>query len=322
MLESLNFEWPEPRSEQETLDSTPVSAALVDRENRLGAALPEADFDRGRWPATPELLDALRAALVDRCGDVVGHHIAYRLVRCGCRQAATLAGLCEWDRQLFRWRELGFSSQDLLARLQAAGVAGEPEAGDLEKLDGWLADPAAVLAYYGVGNLAATLLKGRVFSASLYNNGGEPDYRSWWQGMGRLAGLALCEVVQTALTEGLVEVAGEDLPEELRGVPVFREEEVVWEIGFRLDGQSRSIYVKGDLTWVNERDLSREFDRLLESLGRSERVLRLGGGRTDEESFWGRYLVADPLRFFPMAAELGIPVYRSGQGCCTTPAPG
>ena len=205
LLESLGLEWPDPRSEEETLDLTPVSAALVDWENRLGASLFEADFDRGRWPATPELLAALRAALVDRCGDAVGHHIAYCLVRCGCRQATTIAGLCEWDRQLSCWRELGLSSQDLLARLQ---VAGEPEASDVEKLDGWLADPAAVLAFYGVGNLAATLLKGRVLSASLYDNGGEPDYRSLLRGLGRLAGLALSEVVQTALGEGLVEVAG------------------------------------------------------------------------------------------------------------------
>ena len=103
---------------------------------------------------------------------------------------------------------------------------------------------------------------------------------------------------------------------------VFREEEVVWEIGFRLDGQARKIYVKGDLTWVNEGDLSREFDRLLEGLGRSERVLRLGGGRTDDESFWGRYLVADPQRFLPLAAQLGIPMHRSARDGCRTPAHG
>lgn len=90
---------------QAELPAPEVHAAMVVWENALFHTLPRDAFNSGTWPAQPALLAAMRAALADQRGNYAGDHLAYCLVRCGCREPDTMAGLCAWDAQLFRWQE-------------------------------------------------------------------------------------------------------------------------------------------------------------------------------------------------------------------------
>lgn len=81
-------------------DPYPVYYALTSWENDLFERIGPEKYEHGAWPATQEELDALRNALADQKGNSAGEELAYILVRCGCRQPETLAGLCAWARAI------------------------------------------------------------------------------------------------------------------------------------------------------------------------------------------------------------------------------
>ncbi len=316
LFEALNFDWPEPDNEEEARDAYAVTSALTDWENTLYRQLSDNEFTHGAWPASPELLAALRAALADHRGNYAGDRLAYCLVRCGCREPETIAGLCAWDAQLFRWSAAGFSAEDLLAKFEAIGVAGNPAAEDLEKLNRWLSDPAAALANYSSGNITGTVLKGRGIIGSLYDNGGCPAYGEVFQ---ELVGHA--EPALPILRVNAEPVEDEDIdpmelfhaqiddavPQELIAA-ISGEPEVFWRISFDFDGASDAVIVPGSYSWVNDAAVALQIDAILARRGRPERVLRFGNGRNDEGSFWGQYIIAHPRKFSALCSELGIPL--------------
>jgi hypothetical protein len=183
LFKALAFDWPDPVNEEQACDMYPIDAALSNWTNRLYGQLSKEEYERGTWPASSELMDAVRAALADQRGNHAGDLLAYCLVRCGCRRAETIAGLSAWDAQLFRWRAAGLSARDLIAKFEKIGMAGNPAAEDLDQLDKWLSDPASALAHYGSGNITGTVLKGRVFMASLYSSGDDLEYAALFEAM-------------------------------------------------------------------------------------------------------------------------------------------
>lgn len=277
LLLLLGCPWPDL---EEGDDSDAISAALKGWENEID----DGDSD---WPAEPPLLQALRLAVEEHTGQEISQHLAYALVRCGCRNPQTLSALHPWDALLFRWNEAGLSAQDLWQKFQQAGAAGQPGAADFLRLDEWLARPGTALVNFGVGvsHLSATILKGRVFVGSLYHNGGQPDYAGLVEEMARHS--------QPALPITNIQVrSGSD-----------------WEIHFQLEGKAEVCRVAGDDTWLNDDGLAREFERVA---ARPQRILRFAQGRSNDGSFWGRYIVADPQPFRAVCAELGIPLLTSG----------
>ncbi|MES2900191.1 MAG: hypothetical protein V4723_10710 [Pseudomonadota bacterium] len=317
LFQALQFEWPEPESQDQACDLYPIQASLTDWHNTLYNQLPSAQYDRGIWPSSPELLEAMRAALADQRGNYAGDALAYSLVRCGCRRSETVAALSAWDAQLFRWSAAGFSARDLLTKFEKIGVAGNPSDEDLARLDGWLADPTAALANYGCGNITGTILKGKAFSASLYSSGDDLEYDSLFRDMASHAGLSalITNVEQVAMhdaTEDFTALAKAQLnqlvPVELTSRPLFAEPETFWKIQFDVDGRSENIFVPGNYSSMNDVGLALHFDALMARLNRPERVMRFADGRNDSGSFWGRYIIGPPQELTALCGELGIPL--------------
>lgn len=317
LFQALQFEWPDPQDKRQACDIYPIHASLTAWSNTLYNQLPKAQYDQGIWPSSPDLMDALRAALADQRGNYAGDALAYGLVRCGCREPETIAGLSAWDAQLFRWSAAGFSARDLLAKFEKIGVAGNPSDEDLERLDGWLSDPTAALATYGSGNITGTVLKGKTFSASLYSSGDDLEYAELFHDMAVHAGLSalISNVDQVEMHDAAEDFTARAqaqlahiVPVALTTKPLFAEPETFWKIQFDVDGRSEMVFIPGNFSSMNDVVLALHFDALLARLNRPERVLRFGDGRNESSSFCGNYIIAPPQQFTALCRELGIPL--------------
>ena len=114
LFAALDIKVPRPPSEEKARDPYLIWSALSQWENALYMRLSEEQYAKGTWPATASQMEALRGALEDQKGNYAGNRLAYTLVRCGCREVDTISGLCAWDAQLFRWKNVGLSAADLL----------------------------------------------------------------------------------------------------------------------------------------------------------------------------------------------------------------
>ena len=77
-------------------DSYPVWSALNGLKNDLYASLGKDEYKNGTWPATEELMNAMRAWLAEFQEDFVAQEVALVLVRCGCRAETTIDSLNPW----------------------------------------------------------------------------------------------------------------------------------------------------------------------------------------------------------------------------------
>lgn len=312
----MHREWGKPRDLKEVRDPDPVDAALSEWENEVLSQLPDDQYRRGIWPSTPDLLKALREALEDQRGNYAGERLAFALAHCGSQEPKIVSSLNPWDALVFHWRDAGYSAERLLARFESAGAAGRPSAADVKKLNEWLAAPITSLDPYSSGYPGRILLGDRVFSESLYDNGGSPAYGTLFSGIAEHAvpPLAVSYVSQAsdATTSDLTKEAhaefGEAIPAELRNVPVLRINPGDWKVTYRLNGVADALRVRGDSTWLNDVGLIAEVNALLGRLGREDRVIKFGRTRGDSSSFRGDYLVTDPRSFVPLCRELGIPL--------------
>ena len=94
----------------------------------------------------------------------------------------------------------------------------------------------------------------------------------------------------------------------MKGNPEFGLSETFWKLSFACNGKSFELFVPGDDTHLNDGALAAEFKLLLRRLRRPERVHRLAEVRAASPTFWGNYVVADPVKVFPLCAALGIPL--------------
>jgi hypothetical protein len=309
----MHREWGKPRDLKEVRDPDPVDASLTEWENDVLSKLPDDQYRRGIWPSTPELLAALRAALEDQRANYVGERLALALAHCGCHEPEIVSSLNPWDALVFRWREAGYSAEQLLAKFASVGAAGHPTAEDIKKLNNWLAAPVTSLDPHSSGYPGQILLGDRVFSASLHDNGGSPAYGKLFSSIAEHATppLAVSNVSQasSATIEDVTEEAraefGDAVPAEM---PVLRINQGTWKVSYRLNGVAGVLRVPGDSTWLNDVGLIAEVNALLGRLGRQDRVIKLGKTRGDSSSFRGDYIVANPGPFVPLCRELGIPL--------------
>ena len=312
----LHRDWGNPRDLNEARDPDPVDASLTEWDNEVLSKLPEDQYRRGIWPSTPELLIALRDALQDQRGNYAGERLAFALAHCGCHEPDVISSLNPWDSLVFRWREAGYSAEQLLAKFKFAGAAGDPTAEEIRTLNGWLADPVTSLDPFSSGYPGVILLGKRTFIASLYDNGGSPDYCGLFSGLAGRAVPPLVVVNVSQASDASVDVVteethaelGDAFPPEMRDVPVIRIRDGNWKITYSLDGVTDVLRVHGDSTWVNDVGFISEFNALLAKLGRHDRVIKFGEPRGDASSFKGTYIVTDPRPFVPLCQELGIPL--------------
>lgn len=317
LFNALSFEWPEPENNKQAEDTYQIYSAVLDWANALYYKLSENVYSEGIWPVDEHVLNALRDALVDQKGNYAGDLIAYTLIRCGCREQATIDAMNLCDSQLLRWRAKGLSAVSLLERCKEAGAAGAPGTADLAKINDWLANPMGALAHYSAGNVTGTLFKGRCFYHSLHYNGEEPNYVGLLKGLLALAqpAISVSNVEQEYLEldyesyESLVQpeldkLSPAGVADKL--VPVLYE--VVWKVKFAVSGKQYVWYIPGYFAWLNDGLLSLYINNLLEELGHPERVHRFAGNRNESESFWGNYIVTEPTGFVSLCSELGIPL--------------
>lgn len=316
LFTALEIKVPRRTNEEQARDPYIVWSALSQWENVLYGRLPEEQYSNGTWPVTHQQVEALRAALKDQKGNYAGSRLAYTLVRCGCRELDTISGLCAWDAQLFRWKSAGLSAEDMLRKFRSVGIEGNPSPTDLQRLDEWLADPAAVLAHYSSGNLCGTLLAGRTFSANLYSNEMRPDYAELLRRISAHAvpALPISNVSQQSLAGAQRELTERTraeisamIPNELKGMPIVLEGGVTWQIEFDFESVRNAIHVAGDFSRLNDVDVICQFNRLLERLGRTDRVMKFGPGRNESDSV-GQYILADRGLFMALCDELHIPL--------------
>jgi hypothetical protein len=312
----MHREWGPPRDSKEATDPYPVGAALSEWENDVLGKLPIDQYKKGIWPSTPELLGALAEALQDQRGNYAGERLAFALAHCGRHTPDVISSLNPWDALVFRWREAGYSAEQLLARFNAVGAAGNPTAEDIKMLNEWLANPVASLDPYSPGYPGQILLGDRIFSASLYDNGGSPGYCAFLSSIARHAipPLVVSDLSQASdatidvVTDEIHAQMGDLIPPEMRSVPILRVNDADWKVTYTLNGVTDVLHVYGDSTWLNDIGLISEVNALLTRLGRQDRVIKFGKTRGDSSSFAGDYIVADPTSFVPLCQELAIPL--------------
>jgi hypothetical protein len=315
----MHREWGPPSNEAEANGPYTVDACLAEWEDGvLAASLSKEELNgAATWPASPELVDALRAALADQRGNYAGERLAFALVRCGCRAPETLTALNRWDALPFRWHAAGFTAATLLARLREAGMAGAVADADLARLDAWLDDPATAVTRRAPGYAGSILMQAKVVTMALHDNDGEVRYKELleaWAGA-MSPPLVLKNLVQkngalilNALPADMLVSVRDILPTRLKDNPEFTLSETFWKLSCTCNGKAFEFFVAGDYAHLNDGALAAEFKLLLRRLRRPERVHRLAEVRAGSPAFWGNYVVADPATVFPICAALGIPL--------------
>jgi hypothetical protein len=314
LLKLLGCDW-KPQDAESVTDPYIIFAALQTWDNEvLYGNVPDDVYKNGTWPCSAELLAAMRAALAEEQRDYGSYQLAYVLVRCGCRNAETIAGLNPFDQLLFSWSAEGLTANSLFEKFKNIGAADIPDLEYLQKLDAWLADPGTGLCH--VSNPDHALLSGRLFYGSLHSNECWPKYADLFSAMAAHASPALIvgDVTQENLGGQLIDITeqthaamGADFPDELRQMPILKAEHSFWKISFTFMEVKTAIYVTGDDTWINDIGLAKEFNQLLVKLNRKDRVIRLKEGRHGSGSFRD-YIITEPAPLIALCNELKIPV--------------
>lgn len=315
----MHRDWAPPADEAEANGPYTVDACLAEWEEGVLAKTlaPEELNGAATWPATPALMDALRAALLDQRGNYAGERLAFALVRCGCRAPATITALNRWDALPFRWHAAGLTTATLLARLREAGMAGAVSDADLAKMDGWLRDPASAVTRRGPGIAGSILMQEKIVTMALHDDEGELRYKelleAWAGSMSpplvlKNLNLKNGKSILAALPADMLVTVKDILPAHLKDNPEFGLSETFFKLSFACNGKSFDFFVPGDHATLNDGALAAEFKLLLRRLRRPERVHRLAEVRATSPNYWGNYVVADPAKVFPLCASLGIPL--------------
>jgi hypothetical protein len=311
--------WDTPATDEDAKGPAAVLAFLDEWQDEvLRKTLAADQFNSSAmWPASPALIAAMRAALLDQRGNEAGERLAFALVRAGCREPATLTALNRWDGLPFRWNAAGLIADSLLQKLQSIGVAGEISPEERSRFNGWLTDPGSAMLVSSPKMPGTLLMQGKVASAALYDKDGCPGYKklleAWAAAM--TPPLALVNVNQKSVADILAALPADMfiskkdiLPPHLKKDPAFMKSETFWKVGFVHKGKTYAFFVPGDFAHVNDGALADEFKLLLRELRRPERVLRLADQRGQDGTLWGNYVVAEPAKAFPLFSSLGIPL--------------
>jgi hypothetical protein len=304
---------------------------VIDVSNRIYAALGEERFRNGDWPVDPGLVDAAREALTDHPQGYAGEDLAYLLVRAGTSDPEVLGRLHPCDRLIFRWNEQRLKASDVAAVLREGGVCDAIAAADLTRIDAWIAQPLTALGDFDVIVHALFDWQHRVVHACVRDPGYELPHDELFRQLlaSAVPPVAIEEVMQRAASaaESLIDVTemasltmrvGEsertfriedDAQLAREGVRVY-EHDGRGIVRFMYGGRPHGFLFEGKGTWMDVSSVLKAVDGFMAGLGRPDRAFQFAGPR-GENGEWPIFLVADPARFAPAAARLGLPVSRA-----------
>src|ERR1700712_5218634 len=98
---------------------------------------PDAKARRESGPTDSQVVSGLRVALGENFGSESADYISWCLVRYGCRQKPTMAGLHPWEGLMFEWQQRKASAPRISLMLREGGLEKPLKADALEAIDGW-----------------------------------------------------------------------------------------------------------------------------------------------------------------------------------------
>lgn len=271
--------------------------------NQTYRELSEEDYRHGAWPApSPDLLQALRAAMRSFQATDPGQLMASLLVRYGCRDSEVMSILHPWDRLGFHWQERQLTTEGIARLLGEAGLSLSPEPKSRALVEARLANP---LQNFGDGFFPFSLLGERSVYGSLRDIGFEPPHHELFAGLCASVGEPVEESRQSCDRDECLMPTGEVLS----GVPVYSSDGAGWVVSFRHSGEPYNFACQARGTWMDVPPVLAAFDRFMTHLDRPERAFMFEFGR-GENGEHGAFVAAHGELFPPVAAELGLPLQQ------------
>lgn len=305
---------------------------VVDVGNRIYTAIGEERFRNGLWPVDPRLVAAMREALPDHPQGYAGEDLAYLLVRAGASDREVLQRLHPWDGLSFRWQEQQLTPADVALILREAGVRDALSAAHLSRIAAWLAQPLTALGHFD--QILDTLfdLEHRLVYACVQDPGYELAHDQLFKQLlaRAMPPIAIEEVTQqtsnaadslidvTDLTWLTMQAGQSERTFRIEDDPQLAQEGVrAYEhdgrgiVRFVYEGKPHGFFVEGEGTWMDVSSVLKAVDEFMAGLGRPDRAFQFAVPR-GENGEWRAFIIADPARFAPAAARLGLPVSRAG----------
>ena len=323
--------WASERFKSVEDESYLLHRIVVDVSNRIYAAIGEERFRNGIWPVDRGLVTAVREALPDHPRGYAGEDLAYLLVRAGESDREVLERLHPWDGLMFRWQEQQLTPSDVALILREAGVRDAMSATHLSRIAAWMAQPLTALGNFDQILNALFDLEHRLVYACVRDPGYELAHDQLFKQLLERAmpPIVIEKVTQqssnaaeslidvTELTWLTMQVGQSERTFRIEDDPQLAREDVrVYEhdgrgiVRFAYEGKPHGFFVDGKGTWMDVSSVLKAVDEFMAGLGRPDRAYQFEVSR-GENGEWLAFIIADPARFAPAAARLGLPVSRA-----------
>jgi len=250
---------------------------------------PDAKTRRESGPTDSQVVTALRVVLGENFGSEAADYVSWVLVRYGCRQKPTMAALHPWEGLMFEWQQRKASAPRIALMLRDGGFEQPLKPASLERLDGWVTDPVKALGE--ATDIIEALFGERLVSYDLHDDGTPPAHETLFGG---LVASILPQARLAGLRQSLTRAEGR----------------AVWRVEYGFEGTNHVFDAQADGSTMDVDAVMLAVDRLLEGLGRPERVYRLAPGRYNNGES-GTFVVVDAARFPEVAWRLRLPLLRS-----------
>jgi hypothetical protein len=292
--------------------------------NKIYNEIDQEEYKNGTWPADQNLIDILRAALLDHRHGYVGNKLARILVRFGCRRPETIECLNAWDALMFSWQNEGMTAERAAEILQKAEIIESVLPESIGKINTWVQNPA-MATENAYDFIPALFGEQRLVFSSLVDICFSPEHDKLFKQLADKAipPVQITDVSQmidneqrftdvtenTYLTrhteEGTLTYRADTDPQLAQeGVRVLSDKGAHWVVQFVHDGKKHAFFAESLGTWMDVKAVIYNFNHFMASLGRVERAFRFG---LDGE--WGVFIVTDGKRFPEIAERLHIPLH-------------
>ena len=250
---------------------------------------PDAKVRRESGPTDSQVVTALRVVLSENFGSESADYVSWALVRYGCRQKPTMAGLHPWEGLMFEWQQRRASAPRIALMLRDGGLDKPLKSASLEALDGWVTDPVKALGE--ATEIVEALFGERLVSYDLHDDGTTPAHETLFGGL-----------VASLLPQGRLQ--------QLRQALVREEDGAVWRVEYTFEDESDVFEAPARGSTLDVDSVMGAVDALMARIGRPERVYRLAPGRYNNGEI-GVFVLADAGKFPEIAWRLRLPLLRS-----------
>lgn len=307
---------------------------VMELSTRTYRAIGEERYLHEPWPVEPALETALRRALEEHAGRPAAHDLAHYLRSTGATDRAVITRLHPTDRMIHHWIEQRWTAADVAGMLREAGIITTVADKDLARLDAWIANPRTAINRFETMLHALLDTDGRVVHASVRDNGFELHHDALFAQLlaSAMPKLVVDDLVQVSSpSDQLIDVTAstvltmrvdanttrtfsidQDPQLSAEGVRVYRHDGRC-AVRFTYAGRAHEFFVESEGTWMDADAVLDAVDAFMADIGRAERVFQFAATRCDSGEY-PLFLVADPARFVPLAARLGIPLHERARG--------